>query len=161
MELQTSTSPGADPRVASDDKDGHGKVEQPYRNRDDDVNSALSRRSSSSEATERPRSDLEVAAVNVNHEAEKTPGTHQASQYADDLVTFDGPDDPENPKNFPAARKWIITASMGMCTFVVTFSSSIFSVAVAPVMDEFGISRVVATLGVALFLLVSLSCSSS
>jgi MFS transporter, DHA1 family, multidrug resistance protein len=155
MELQTSTSPRAEPRVALDDKDSLRKADESRRKEDNDVNSTLPRSSSSSDATEQPHSDIEVAAVTLNHEAEKIPGTHQPLQYVDNLVIFDGPDDPENPKNLPAARKWAITARMGMCTFVVTFSSSIFSVAVAPVMEEFEVSRVVATLGVALFLLVS------
>ncbi|KAK7894569.1 hypothetical protein LTR67_006330 [Exophiala xenobiotica] len=45
-----------------------------------------------------------------------------------DLVEFDGPDDPENPKNWSKARKWKITAAMGGMAFVVTFASSVFNV---------------------------------
>lgn len=78
---------------------------------------------------------------------------HHVTDYPDDVVDFDSPTDPENPKNFSIRRKWAITASMGWMTFVVTFSSSIFSVAVEPVSAEYGITRVVATLGVSLFLL--------
>jgi hypothetical protein len=33
------------------------------------------------------------------------------------LIDWDGPNDPENPQNWPARRKWIITVSMGMMTF--------------------------------------------
>lgn len=44
----------------------------------------------------------------------------------DDLVDFDGPDDPDNPKNWSKGKKWAITASMGGMTFVVTFASSIY-----------------------------------
>ena len=39
-------------------------------------------------------------------------------------------------------------------TFVVTFSSSVFAVAIEPVAKEYSIGRVTATLGVSLFLLV-------
>jgi DHA1 family multidrug resistance protein-like MFS transporter len=70
------------------------------------------------------------------------------------LVEFDGPNDPDNPKNLPKWRKWLITTTMGLMTFAVTFSSSIFSVAVEPVAEEFAISTTVASLGVALFLFV-------
>lgn len=73
----------------------------------------------------------------------------------DNLVDFQGKDDPDNPKNWPKWRRWAITTSMGLMTFVVTFSSSIFSVAVAPVAEEFHVSNIVATLGVSLFLFVS------
>ena len=73
-----------------------------------------------------------------------------------DLVEFDGPSDPGNPKNWTKGRRWAITISMAMMTFVVTFASSIFSVAIKPVSEEYHIGTVVSTLGVSLFLLVSL-----
>ena len=70
------------------------------------------------------------------------------------LVEFDGPDDPDNPKNWTARRRAAITVSMGLMTFVVTFSSSIFAVAIEPVSKEYNVGTVTATLGVAFFLLV-------
>lgn len=70
------------------------------------------------------------------------------------LVEFDGPDDPDNPKNWSPKRRVAITMSMGMMTFVVTFASSIFSVAIGPVAEEYNVGIVTATLGVALFILV-------
>ncbi|EXJ65578.1 hypothetical protein A1O7_01919 [Cladophialophora yegresii CBS 114405] len=69
------------------------------------------------------------------------------------LVEFDGPDDPENPKNWSKAKRWGITVSMGLMTFVVTFASSIYAVAIEPVAREFHIGYVPSTLGVSLFLL--------
>jgi hypothetical protein len=42
------------------------------------------------------------------------------------IVEFDGPDDPENPKNWSTRRKWAVTGGMGGMTFVVTFASSVF-----------------------------------
>jgi MFS family permease len=69
-----------------------------------------------------------------------------------DLVEFDGPDDPDNPKNWSKKKKWAITASMGGMTFVVTFASSIYSVAIEPVAHEYHISEVTSILGVSLFL---------
>ncbi|EXJ96236.1 hypothetical protein A1O1_01362 [Capronia coronata CBS 617.96] len=70
-----------------------------------------------------------------------------------DLVEFDGPDDPDNPQNWSKKRKWAITAAMGGMAFVVTFASSIHSVAIKPVAHEYHISQVVSILGVSLFLL--------
>ncbi len=40
----------------------------------------------------------------------------------DSLVEFDGPDDPENPKNWSKKKRWAITISMGWMTFVVSLS---------------------------------------
>lgn len=86
---------------------------------------------------------------------QKSPPTTEKAEKNPDLVEFDGPDDPGNPKNWPKPRRWRITASMGMMTFVVTFASSIFSVAIDSVSKEYHVGTVVATLGVSLFLLVS------
>jgi hypothetical protein len=70
------------------------------------------------------------------------------------IVGWNGPDDPENPKNWPNRRKWMITVSLGMLTWVVTFASSIFSTATRPAAKEFGVSTEVMTLGTSLFVLV-------
>lgn len=71
------------------------------------------------------------------------------------IVEFDGPHDPDNPKNWNPRRKMTITASLGSMAFVVTFSSSIFAVCLGPVSAEYNVGTVVAALGVCLFLLVS------
>ena len=72
-----------------------------------------------------------------------------------DLVEFTGPNDPGNPQAWSRPRRWAITISLALMVFVVTFSSSIFSVAIQPVSKEYHCSTVVSTLGVSLFLLVS------
>ena len=54
------------------------------------------------------------------------PVHYVSSPGRNDLVEFEGSDDPENPKNWPTSKKWAITASMGGMTFVVTFSSSVY-----------------------------------
>jgi MFS transporter, DHA1 family, multidrug resistance protein len=133
MELQTSTSPTADPRAqletVSDSKF----------------------RSSHSDVSDRNQAgDLEKAEVTPGSKADNES---VSEKYPDGLVDFDGPDDPDNPKNWRPLRKWAITASMGWMTFVVTFASSIFSVAVETVSEEFQTTRIIATLGTSLFLL--------
>lgn len=70
------------------------------------------------------------------------------------LVEFNGPDDPDNPKNWSTRRRWGITVVVGLLVFTVTFASSIFSVNIGIVKDKFQVTQVVATLGVALFVLV-------
>ncbi|KAF2489181.1 MFS transporter [Lophium mytilinum] len=70
-----------------------------------------------------------------------------------DLVDFDGPNDPANPKNWSKRRKWGVTLSMASLVFTVTFSSSIFSVAIGVVAEEYNVSEIVSTLGVTLFVL--------
>lgn len=70
------------------------------------------------------------------------------------LVVFNGPDDPDNPKNWTTRRRWGITVVVGMLVFTVTFASSIFSVNIGIVEEKLHVTQVVATLGVALFVLV-------
>jgi hypothetical protein len=41
------------------------------------------------------------------------------------LVTFDGPDDPLNPKNWPVGKKWGTTIMMTVYAFLAPFASSI------------------------------------
>jgi DHA1 family multidrug resistance protein-like MFS transporter len=71
------------------------------------------------------------------------------------LVEFDGPKDPDNPKNWTQKKRWAVTWCMGLLVFTVTFASSIFSVNIRVVQEKFDVTMVTATLGVALFVLVS------
>lgn len=71
-----------------------------------------------------------------------------------DTIDWDGEDDPAHPMNWPVSRKWLITITMGIMTFFITFSSSIFSAATHDIADKYHVSSVVATLGTALFVLV-------
>ena len=73
--------------------------------------------------------------------------------YEANVVVFSGPDDPLNPQNKPLWLKWTYAALLGAMTFVVTFSSSVFSTATAVTATEFGVSQEVMTLGTALFVL--------
>ena len=80
---------------------------------------------------------------------------HDAAPIIDEfLVEFSGPDDPDNPKNWTTRRRWGITVVVGLLVFTVTFASSIFSVNIGIVKEKFEVTQVVATLGVALFVLV-------
>lgn len=92
-----------------------------------------------------------------NGDVEKTIQTadngNQAATSRPDLVEFDGPNDPDNPKNWPKRKKWIVTAAGSAMVWGVTFSSSIFSVAIDPVAKEYHIGTVTSTLSVSLFLL--------
>ncbi|KAG0646087.1 Citrinin biosynthesis cluster MFS transporter mrr1 [Hyphodiscus hymeniophilus] len=69
------------------------------------------------------------------------------------LIVWNGPNDPENPMNWPVRKKWIITLALGFMTFCVTFASSVFSNATVPVAIEFGVSTETTTLGTSLFVL--------
>ena len=154
MDLQTSTSPTADPRVdvGSTDTSPTAATETEKQH---DVNSHFPRTISPPNDLDHDseKADSPPNGIDEHSQPNETPQSID-TKYPDGLVEFDGPDDPSNPKNWSNSRKWAVTASMGWMTFVVTFASSIFSVATDAVSEEFGIDRVVSTLGISLFLLV-------
>ena len=70
------------------------------------------------------------------------------------VVAWDGPDDPQNPQNWSKAKKYTTTVLYASCTFTITFASSVFSTATEVTAKEFGVSLEVMTLGTSLFVLV-------
>jgi hypothetical protein len=69
------------------------------------------------------------------------------------LVEWDGPNDPENPLNWPRSKRWLLTVILATNTWMVTFASSISSSAVVPQAEEFGVATIVPTLATTLFVI--------
>ncbi|OCL12150.1 polyamine transporter 1 [Glonium stellatum] len=63
--------------------------------------------------------DVETAAINASPEAQKF---HQ-----DNIVDWDGPQDPQNPQNWTSTRKWLIIILISAITFNQAMSSTIFA----------------------------------
>ncbi|CVK85012.1 related to synaptic vesicle transporter SVOP and related transporters (major facilitator superfamily) [Fusarium mangiferae] len=104
---------------------------------------------SEGDSTNEPKRDSSPSSdINMGDDTDLT-----GQDPSDKIVSWNGPDDPDNPKNWPNRRKWMITVSLGMLTWVVTFASSIFSTATRPAAKEFGVSMKVMTLGTSLFVL--------
>lgn len=66
-------------------------------------------------------------------------------------VRFDGDSDPMNPRSFSKTRKWVIVAIVSAGSTCVTCASSMYTLTYGQITTEFHISRVVATLGLSLF----------
>lgn len=140
MELQTSPDERAEPRV----------------NQTTSLSSQASTETNHVPANDHFNSENTTLDNGNDVEKQKSIEHNKAAQDLSarpDLVEFDGPDDPDNPKNWSKRRRWAITVSGALLTFTVTFSSSIFSVAINPVAEEYHIGTVTSTLGVSLFLL--------
>ncbi|KAK8022747.1 MFS general substrate transporter [Apiospora rasikravindrae] len=69
------------------------------------------------------------------------------------IVSWYGPDDPENPQNWPVALKHLIAFQLCLLNFAVYIASSIYVPGEASLMAEFGVSDIVAILGLSLFTL--------
>ncbi|ODQ79519.1 hypothetical protein BABINDRAFT_176412 [Babjeviella inositovora NRRL Y-12698] len=66
-------------------------------------------------------------------------GSTDFSSMDSELVTWDGPDDPEHPRNWAARRKWIATVVVSSYTFVSPYSSSVISLGVSFIAEDFHI----------------------
>ncbi|ETI19259.1 hypothetical protein G647_09091 [Cladophialophora carrionii CBS 160.54] len=66
-------------------------------------------------------------------------------------VGWDGPDDPMNPKNMTPTRKWLVVVTLAFGSLCVTCTSSLYTITYEQMDAEFGNSRIVATLGLSLF----------
>ncbi|KAI9149082.1 MFS multidrug transporter [Paramyrothecium foliicola] len=70
----------------------------------------------------------------------------------DQLVDFDGPDDPYRPINWPTHKKVSTTALYGLVTMTATWASSSYSPGTRQIAEQFNVGTQVATLGTTLFL---------
>ncbi|CAI6337721.1 unnamed protein product [Periconia digitata] len=78
--------------------------------------------------------DIEARAVAL----EKTKSAR--STRDPNLITWEGDDDPKNPKNWSFRRKWAACLIVSCFTFVSPVSSSIISPALPNISEEFGIT---------------------
>src|SRR5579859_5483525 len=67
--------------------------------------------------------------------------------------------DPENPLNFSTARKWFITILAVMMTILVAAAAGAYAPVMPNLIEEFGVSSEVATLGISLYPLGCISPS--
>ncbi|KAH7309727.1 major facilitator superfamily domain-containing protein [Stachybotrys elegans] len=70
----------------------------------------------------------------------------------DQIVDFDGPDDPYRPINWPTHKKVTTTMLYGLVTMSAAWASSSYSAGIRQVAQEFGVGTQTATLGTTLFL---------
>ncbi|KAI0050469.1 MFS polyamine transporter [Auriscalpium vulgare] len=78
---------------------------------------------------------------------------HDKEEYDPNLVTWDAPDDPENPQNWSRSYKWAVTAVVSFLTLNVTFSSSAPTSSLRFFAEEFHSSSEASYLTTTLFLL--------
>lgn len=67
-------------------------------------------------------------------EAAKLPGANADDENMPkdpNLVTWDGPQDPENPKNWPNQTKWRYTVAVSIFTFISPVSSAMIALALS------------------------------
>ncbi|KAK2745389.1 hypothetical protein FQN57_003732 [Myotisia sp. PD_48] len=138
------------PHLSSEEASGHkaGDCDDGKEKRQDDIDD-----SSASPASNDRRLDCDLEKGEQGPPATEQPQPHAAPPRDPNLIQFDGPNDPGDPRNFKTSRKWYVTMMLSMLTFSVTFSSSIFSQATKVTASTYGVSIDVATLGTSFTLL--------
>lgn len=82
------------------------------------------------------RRDLEIGGQPIEHKITTTaPDPNDP-----DLVTWTGPDDPEDPKNWAFSRKWLTVFVVSTFTLISPLSSSMVAPALTTIGEEFNIA---------------------
>lgn len=122
--------------------------------------STSSRANSTSHSATSPKksppdaSQLEKGNTEEKSNSQGSPHTNNVADKQRDpnLVTWTE-NDPDNPFNWSYPRKAMLLSVVTSCAFCVTCTSSIISNAYQGIQDEFHISRIVAILGLSLFVI--------
>ncbi|KAL8755340.1 MAG: hypothetical protein Q9184_004824 [Pyrenodesmia sp. 2 TL-2023] len=72
---------------------------------------------------------------------ERKQSTKSARTRDPNLVTWDGPDDPENPKNWSTKRRWAATIVVSSFTFISPVSSSMVAPAIQAIAKDLNITN--------------------
>ncbi|MCJ1444056.1 MAG: hypothetical protein MMC23_004556 [Stictis urceolatum] len=80
--------------------------------------------------------------------------TTAASTTDPNLVTWDGPDDPDNPKNWPTSKKWTTLLPMSLFNFLSSMSSATMAPALLAIQQDLNFqSETLVVLSLSVFLL--------
>ncbi|EMD91144.1 hypothetical protein COCC4DRAFT_39710 [Bipolaris maydis ATCC 48331] len=93
--------------------------------------------------------------TNSNEQTLSNATQAQEEQERDpNIVDWDGPDDPNNPQNWPMKKKWRIVAALSLVTLITPVGSSFFAPGVPQVMRAFHeTSRIMAAFVVSVYVL--------
>jgi hypothetical protein len=100
-----------------------------------------------------PCSDTELTKTKaMNPSRREDEPLLSTSNATANLVTF-GPNDPDDPRNWPKLRKWLMIAAIIPIDLSVSWGASGFSPAAGDFAKDVGVSPHVATLGLSLYVL--------
>jgi multidrug resistance protein len=83
-----------------------------------------------------------------------TPASGEGEPTGPDTVDWEGPDDPNNPQNWTAKKKWSMIGALAAVTLVTPLGSSFFAPGVPEVLAAFGTtSNIMASFVVSIYIL--------
>lgn len=130
------------------------------------INSDIEQSDSASSETAGPIEEVRGGIVNerdVDLEKGKQPEAEleksksarsKGSRQDSKVVNWNGPDDPDNPKNWPNKKKWAATVTVSLFTFISPVSSSMVAPALSSIAADFNITdQVLSQLTLSIFVL--------
>lgn len=111
-------------------------------------------RNEQSQSGSRPRTDEEaMGSPNLSrpNSGSNNADTPHEDDEKDYTVTWDGDEDPEDPKTMSRPRKWLIVIIISSTSFCVTCNSSIYTTTYTQIEPRFHNGREVSTLGLSTF----------
>ncbi|KAJ5118393.1 hypothetical protein N7526_010030 [Penicillium atrosanguineum] len=98
--------------------------------------------------------DLERNQMELKKSKSARSARSARSRLDSKLVDWDGPDDPENPKNWPNKKKWAATVTVSLFTFISPVSSSMVAPALTSIAADLNITdKVLSQLTLSIFVL--------
>ncbi|KAJ5135778.1 uncharacterized protein N7515_005056 [Penicillium bovifimosum] len=152
-----------------------GTTSQDSNRSSEPLSRASTRRASAESPQARPETEEPTESTEARSEAEESTGSTEATPVAEEQLdiertksipicpkkTKDGSilvdwyytDDSENPHNWTNRKRALVVTIICLYTFVVYTTSAIYTSSTEGVMREFGVSTLVATLGLSLYVL--------
>ncbi|KAJ4372912.1 hypothetical protein N0V83_003203 [Neocucurbitaria cava] len=107
-----------------------------------------------SDSTPVARPQATEASIPQSAPASNEPNPEAAiPQQSSSATDWDGPNDPDNPHNWPMSQRIYHAVTPALFGFAVTFGTSVYTPALADIMHDFQISRTIALLGLAIYTL--------
>ena len=119
-----------------------------------DIEKALNRPYDATNDEELPDEAVDATEKGVAAAQEDKSALRDGANRLQKTVTaqdWTGPDDPENPRNWPLWQRVYHATVPGLFGFVVTFGTSTYTPGLSQVMEEFHVSSTVALLGLSLY----------
>ncbi|KAJ4387189.1 hypothetical protein N0V93_007778 [Gnomoniopsis smithogilvyi] len=140
-------------KIDDEEKQGEIRDAQPYEKAGDPSDLGLQRTRTREETAPYSRERLEVEEQLDLQRTKSIPIVPRKTKDGAILVDWYYTDDPENPHNWSNSRRALVTTIICLYTFVVYMSSAIYTTSETGVMEEFGVGKTKAALGLSLYVL--------
>lgn len=146
-------SADSDPDASPNNDASSGSFSACHRLENEEVREALEL-DGITESAQDPQTPSQRTLSSGDAAAVKAAGTAKFDSIWDDkiYVDWDGPDDPDNPKNWPFLKKTIYTFVLALCTTSLYMGASIISPATPKLMMQFHTTETKTQLGIALYI---------